>query len=654
MTTLRSGDPLGASYRLGDPIGAGAAGEVWTALPAAGGEVLAAKILRAEHAGDPRLVERFVRERSVLLGLQHENVVGIRDLVVEGGTLAILMEYVEGGSLRDLLDTAGPLPPTDALDICAQVLRALAAAHAGGVTHRDIKPDNVLLTRPWRPGDRATIRVSDFGIADVLDGPGRTTTGVLGTPEYLAPELIAQGRIEPAGDVYAAGILLYELLAGRTPFSGPGTEFSVAYRHVTSTPPTLPVPDSLADALDRLLAKNPSERPAAADAAAALDRLAREHSGAPALPRAIDPETFAKSERQATVLRRDDSSSRELPAEVIVPVQGRAPALGEPESPTVVRRLHVSAPPRIPAPPPTAGPKRPAWLTRRVVVLAAVATVVLLGAGIWIALAVAGARPHDPGSTERLTATQQDQPLPTGLGTSREATFDPATDRVTLKLTLSAQKAPLNGDFFTSIPPVSDDSPCPKVEWEGASGAPHQGSVTGITGPCGWSLSGIEVPAEGEVTVTGSFSGSPKDAATLNAWLGRAADETNATITDPVAVSTAYPAQRIRGVQVRVPSRAVSQTPLSVVLIPMWPGGADELNPLFKSPSTGEASQMLTDIAGATDPVRFDDGCSGALAVAKDGTTVTVLTVASDCRLRASVGNFTGLESNAFSVTTRG
>src|SRR6218665_2332642 len=129
MAQLQAGDALGAAYRLVERIGSGAAGDVWKAEPVAGGPGVAAKILKSEHANDPALVERFIRERSVLLGLRHTNIVEVRDLVVEGATLAIVMEFLPGGSLRDLLETSGPLPAADALILCAQVFHALSVAH---------------------------------------------------------------------------------------------------------------------------------------------------------------------------------------------------------------------------------------------------------------------------------------------------------------------------------------------------------------------------------------------------------------------------------------------------------------------------------------------------------------------------------------------
>ena len=256
MQLAQTGQALGASYRFGERVGSGAVGEVWT-VTSADGRLLAAKVLRPEHAEDPSLVERFVRERSVLLGLQDSRIVPVRDMVVEGARLAIVMDYVAGGSLRDAVKDLGPLPPAAALTAAAEVFDALAFAHSRGVTHRDVKPDNVLLARPFSECGPGDVLVSDFGISDVVGEKVRQTTGLVGTPQYMPPELISQGRSGPAGDVYSTGVLLYELLAGRTPFAGPGTDFSVAYRHVSSRPPRIPVDDAVWDVLEALLSKDP-------------------------------------------------------------------------------------------------------------------------------------------------------------------------------------------------------------------------------------------------------------------------------------------------------------------------------------------------------------------------------------------------------------
>jgi len=674
----RSGDALGASYRLVELIGSGAAGEVWRATVAPDDVEVAAKLLKPEHAADPGLVERFVRERSVLVSLRHPGIVRVRDLVVEGDRLAIVMDLVPGGSVGDVLSTAGPLAAADALTVTAEVLDALAAAHALDVSHRDVKPDNVLLTEPWRPGLRGAVRVGDFGIASVVGERDRQTTGLLGTPQYMAPELISTGRSGPAGDVYATGVMLYELLAGRTPFAGPGTDFSIAYRHVTSSPPRIDVPDDVWAAVEAMLAKDPAGRPAAPVAAARLRRLATTHAGLVALPRATAPDGFDEIERPATIVRgaaagpaTGDAGGAGRPADAArddgAEGEEARPELGSDGAATVVRPLRrpVAAPVETaPAAPPTRVEAllghRPPWLTNRVaawgaggVVLAAalvVALVVLLPSG-------SGPAPGDGPAADAARSNQQDPALPTGLGISRTATSDPDAGTVTLTVTYSAQAAPLTGPLLEVLPGAAEGESCPPVEWRAPSGtvsaARNQPSLTGLTVPCGWTLSDLEVPAGGRVEVEATLPLDLADATALDEWLQTAAATTAEAVADPTVTGTAYPVQRLQDVQVSTPSRTVSQTTLPVTLLPVWPNGPDQLNPLYASPSTGSPSTMLTDIAGGEGGVRFSDGCSGALAVSSDGLVVTALSVAPQCVLRATVGNFTDLESPTFGITTR-
>ena len=296
-------DSLGAGYRLLERRGRGAAGEVWRAVDRRTDEVVAAKLLRSEHVSDRDLVGRFVRERSILTRLRHPNIVAVRDLVVEGDRLAIVMDYIDGGSLRDVLHDDGPLPPALAAGVAAAVLDGLASAHDQGVLHRDIKPDNVLLTEHWRELRPGGLRLTDFGIARIVaDGAG-TTTGLLGTPEYMSPELLTTGECDLSTDVYGVGILLYELLAGRTPFAGPGTDYTVAHRHVSSEPPRLPVPDALWDVLRGLLDKDPAARPSAARAAASLRSLAAALDGLPALATQAAPGEFASARGPVTMVK---------------------------------------------------------------------------------------------------------------------------------------------------------------------------------------------------------------------------------------------------------------------------------------------------------------------------------------------------------------
>ena len=654
MSRLQTGDALGASYRLLNPIGSGAAGEVWAAEPVIGGEVVAAKILKAEHANDPAIVERFVRERSVLLGLRHPSIVDVRDLVVEGTTLAIVMEFVPGGSLRELLAVHGPLPAADTLRLCSEVLQALAIAHGRRVTHRDIKPDNVLLARSWEPGLRDAVRVTDFGVASVVSERQRQTTGLLGTPQYMAPELISHGQTTPTADVYSAGVMLYELLAGRTPFAGPGTDFTVAYRHVTSKPPRLDLPAPLWETLDRMLAKDPRERPEAADAAAGLLRLATRFQDLPALHAQPDAEAFDEIERPATMLRSALMPEAAATSDYISPLSAEVPELCEAEERTVLRPMPRREPPTLLVRSSNAGTAaRSVWFAKKSILLAAAGLVSLAGLGIGLAVAF-GNKPAEAKevAAETIRAVQQDRPLPTGLTVSRVAEFDPAKRRIILTVTYAAQRAPLSGTFLEAVPAVETGTRCPVVSWSGVSATRHRASATGIEAACGWALEAVDVPANGQEVVTATIPATVTDESELNTWLARVAETTAEALNDPEVKSTAYPVQRLRDIEVSLPPRVVSQTPIDVTLIPTWPSGADRLNPLFRSPSTGSPSEMLREIAGS-DGVRLSDGCAGAVAISSDGLTVTALSVASDCRIRAAVGNFTDLESSPFSITTR-
>lgn len=663
MAQYGQGEPLGAAYRLDELLGTGATGEVWRVEHTATGAQYAAKLLRAELAADPDIVERFVRERSVLLALQHPSIVRVRDLVVEGDRLAIVMDLVGGGSTRDLLAASGTLPPRDALTITAETLDALAAAHGQDVTHRDVKPDNVLLASPFTPGTSGAVRVTDFGIASVVAERDRKTTGLLGTPQYMAPESISHGRSGPAADVYGAGVMLYELLAGRTPFAGPGTDFAVAYRHVTSTPPRLDVPDALWTVLERLLAKDPGARPSATDAAATLRRLARTLADAPALEPVTDPDAFDEVERPATVVRgaRPDDTAPAATTDPAEDAAGPAPELGAASSRTVIRPL--ARPIVAPSPEPEAERRgrfhRPEWLTNRALAFGALGVVLVaalvVGGVVWLPGALRK-QPGQQATAQAANAYQQDRPLPTGLTTTRKATIDQDSGAVDLTITYAAQGATLSGPLLEVLPGVRSSAGCPTVRWQqgDVTATRNQPSLTGVDTACSWSLSGARIESGADVSVQARVRVTGvTDGASLQQWLDGVGSATTAAVTDQSVTGTAYPVQRLQGIDVRTPDRTVSQTTLPVTLVPVWPSGADELNPLYRSPATGSPSQMLQEVAGGESGVRFADGCSGALAVSSDGLVVTALSVAPSCTVRATVGAFTDLESSPFSITTR-
>ncbi|WP_055701934.1 MULTISPECIES: serine/threonine-protein kinase [Streptomyces] len=275
--------PVGSKYLLEEPLGRGATGTVWrarqretagaeAAVAGQPGETVAIKVLKEELANDADVVMRFLRERSVLLRLTHENIVRTRDLVVEGDLLALVMDLVDGPDLHRYLRENGPFTPVAAALLTAQIADALAASHADGVVHRDLKPANVLLKQ-----DDAGMHpmLTDFGIARLADSPGLTRTHeFVGTPAYVAPES-AEGRPQTSAvDIYGAGILLYELVTGRPPFGG-GSALEVLHQHLSAEPrrPST-VPDPLWTVIERCLDKNPDRRPSAENLARGLRAVA--------------------------------------------------------------------------------------------------------------------------------------------------------------------------------------------------------------------------------------------------------------------------------------------------------------------------------------------------------------------------------------------
>ena len=276
--------PVGSKYLLEEPLGRGATGTVWrarqretagaeAAVAGQPGETVAIKVLKEELANDADVVMRFLRERSVLLRLQHHNIVRTRDLVVEGDMLALVMDLVDGPDLHHYLRDNGPFTAVAASLVTAQVADALAVSHADGVVHRDLKPANVLLSQDAEGAMRPML--TDFGIARLADSPGLTRTQeFVGTPSYVAPES-AEGRPQTSAvDVYGAGVLLYELVTGHPPFSG-GSTLEVLQRHLSEQPQRPQgIPEPLWTVLERCLRKNPDERPSAVNLARALRTVA--------------------------------------------------------------------------------------------------------------------------------------------------------------------------------------------------------------------------------------------------------------------------------------------------------------------------------------------------------------------------------------------
>jgi len=255
---------------LHELLGRGAMGQVFRGSVRGSGTPVAVKVLKPELVSDTEVVARFFRERSILTSIDHPNVAKVLDLVVEGETLGIVMELVEGQDLRRYLRARGTLPPGEAVRLACQLLQGLAAVHAAGIVHRDVKPENVLISTAR---GQMVLKLTDFGVSRLSYGASLTKmTSLIGTPEYMAPELADHDTAMPAADLYSAGIVLYEMLAGRTPFAG-GHPLAVLRRQVEQPPPPIPgAPAELWAQIESLLAKDPRSR--AGSAVAALDRLA--------------------------------------------------------------------------------------------------------------------------------------------------------------------------------------------------------------------------------------------------------------------------------------------------------------------------------------------------------------------------------------------
>jgi serine/threonine-protein kinase len=265
---------IGSRYTAHQILGRGSAGTVWLGEGPEG--PVAIKMLREDLASDQELVGRFVQERTALLSLDHPRVVGVHDLVVDGNDLALVMDLVRGTDLRTRLDRERRLAPEAAVAIVADVAEGLAAAHAAQIVHRDVKPENILLDMqgPLGPGGAHPALLTDFGVAKLIDTPRRTRASkVVGTPDYLAPEIIEGLPPRAAVDIYALATVLYELLAGFTPFGG-GHPGAILRRHVTETVVPLPgIPDELWQLLVQCLAKAPASRLRAGEMAARLREI---------------------------------------------------------------------------------------------------------------------------------------------------------------------------------------------------------------------------------------------------------------------------------------------------------------------------------------------------------------------------------------------
>jgi len=265
------GVTFGGRYQLSTRVAIGGMGEVWEATDLVIGRTVAIKILKDEYLGDPGFLERFRAEARHAALVNHEGIANVFDYGEEEGSAYLVMELVPGEAMSTVLERDRVLPTDKVLDIVAQTASALQAAHAAGLVHRDIKPGNLLVTPDGR------VKITDFGIARIADQVPLTATGqVMGTVQYLSPEQASGHPASPSTDIYSLGIVAYEALAGRRPFTGE-SQVAIAMAQINEQPPDLP--PTVSEPVRRLvlscIAKKPGERPATASALAQAARALR-------------------------------------------------------------------------------------------------------------------------------------------------------------------------------------------------------------------------------------------------------------------------------------------------------------------------------------------------------------------------------------------
>ena len=260
-------------YLVRERVARGGMATVYAALDRRLDRQVAVKVMHAHLADDADFTARFVREARSAARLSHPNVVQVFDQGADGDVVYLTMEFLHGRTLREVLAVEGVLTPREALEVAEPMLDALAAAHRAGIVHRDVKPENVVLT------DDGRVKVADFGLARAASASTATAGLLLGTVAYLSPELVARGVADARSDVYAVGVMLYEMLTGSQPFVG-DVPIQIAYRHVhEDVPPPSDTVPGLAAALDGLVlaatARDPDERPADAGVLGGLVRSLR-------------------------------------------------------------------------------------------------------------------------------------------------------------------------------------------------------------------------------------------------------------------------------------------------------------------------------------------------------------------------------------------
>jgi hypothetical protein len=373
-----SGLTFGGRYQLSSRVAIGGMGEVWQATDLVIGRTVAIKILKDEYLGDPGFLERFRAEARHAALVNHEGIANVFDYGEEDGSAFLVMELVPGEALSTILERDRVLATDRVLDIVAQTANALHAAHSAGLVHRDIKPGNLLITPDGR------VKITDFGIARIADQVPLTATGqVMGTVQYLSPEQASGHPASPTTDIYSLGIVAYEALAGRRPFTGE-SQVAIAMAQINETPPELPatIAEPVRNLVYSSIAKSPADRPASA----------------------------AHLARAAQALRRGDVAAAATSVPGIIGTGSLASTAGANYgNPTTATRVLPATTGATTAPTPTK--RRNPW-TWPLIALVALLAVVLVGTIIAL-LAAPGAAPTHSPTAPPSTPSQTPSPTPT-------------------------------------------------------------------------------------------------------------------------------------------------------------------------------------------------------------------------------------------------
>ncbi len=384
-----TGLTFGGRYELLSRIAIGGMGEVWQATDLVIGRQVAIKILKDEYLGDPGFLERFRAEARHAALVNHEGIANVFDYGEEEGSAYLVMELVPGEALSTVLEREHVLPTDKVLDIVAQTASALHAAHAAGLVHRDIKPGNLLITPDGR------VKITDFGIARIADQVPLTATGqVMGTVQYLSPEQASGHPASPTTDIYSLGIVAYEALAGRRPFTGE-SQVAIAMAQINEAPPELPltISEPVRNLVFACIAKNPADRPPSsahlARAATAL-RRGDVQAAAASVPAVLGGASLATA---ATMLF--PSQGTPTAATTILPSAGDANAGSRSDSVAAEKKK-----------------KRSPW-TWPLIALIALLAIVLIGAVIALTSQGGDNKPVETSAPPKTSAPASPKPKPT-------------------------------------------------------------------------------------------------------------------------------------------------------------------------------------------------------------------------------------------------